>query len=224
MCATILMPTGAEPDRSRLPCGSSWSPGVPGISRSGFLRGPAQVGRQARRRSLQPRRGSSGESVDVIPELAAGIDPVDQVGGRHSGPEEGRVVVDDRAAGLVPKEPRGGKQSRAGHRTATGPTSRAGRRLDDDRSAQRRERDRHQRTTTAPRRRRQAGYRVRSRELLFHETTEKGPLARAAFRRSSELAPAFRCCGRLLLCGGGAQGGSDRVEVDEDGGPDGLER
>jgi hypothetical protein len=34
---------------------------------------------------------------------------------------------------------------------------------------------------------------------------------------------AVAICGRLPLCGLGAQGGGDRVEVDEDGDPDGLE-
>jgi hypothetical protein len=59
----------------------------------------------------------------------------------------------------------------------------------------------------------------------YAETTEKPQLVSALCRRSEvDLASVFSISRRLLLCGVGAQGGCDRVEVDEDGGPDGLER
>ena len=55
------------------------------------------------------------------------------------------------------------------------------------------------------------------------ETTEKGVVARAVSRVGFGVVRLFGARLGLLLCGLGSEGGCDRVEVDEDRGPGGLE-
>jgi hypothetical protein len=80
-----------------------------------------------------------------------------------------------------------------------------------------------------PRERQSAAWRHRStfgRHIpLPHrgETTEKRVVARVALPLAGRSAAGGVIWDRLLLCSLGPQGGSDWVEVDEDGGPNGLE-
>ncbi len=58
---------------------------------------------------------------------------------------------------------------------------------------------------------------------LFDETAEKVASARRLFWAVSGAGGDFRLGAQPFLCGFGVQGGRDRVEVDENGGPEDLQ-